>query len=260
MINISGKNLNFFKEQYWVAANFIGNYIGLSGKSNLRVLEVGSAEGGGLKYFAERGNTCYGLEYSPGRTEIARNLSQSDAVFFINGDITKPDSYQGQIDEQMDVVVCCDVIEHIDSSQQENALINMKNMLKNDGRLYISFPPKYSPFAGHQQVLPVWLRYIPFLFFLPDEWYAPLMRRFGVRGAIVENMLATKHSRISTKRFERLVFNSGLKIEKKDFYLIRPRFKYRWGISCVRHRFDPGIVREIFTLGAVYLLQPCEKY
>ncbi len=56
-----------------------------------------------------------------------------------------------------------------------------------------------------------------------------------------------------------MVYENGLRILKKDFFLIRPRFKYNYGIPYIGHRCDLPIVREIFNLGAVYLLQPCAK-
>ncbi|MFH1212579.1 MAG: class I SAM-dependent methyltransferase [Candidatus Neomarinimicrobiota bacterium] len=259
MTDIPASNINFHKEQYWAAANFIENYIGLSGQSNLRILEVGSAEGGGLKYFAEKGHSCYGLEYSPGRSEIAETLNQSGGIRFINGDITDLESYLDRLDAKMDLVLCCDVIEHIPSDKKELALRNMKYLLKDNGLLFISFPPKYSLFAGHQQVIPDWTRWLPYLFLLPDKLYSAFLGWRGVRSAIVAEMLATKHSRLSINQFEKMVYESDFRILKKDFYLIRPRFEYRYGIRRLRLRCDVKIIREILNLGAVYLLRPCEK-
>ncbi|HQM37178.1 MAG TPA: hypothetical protein PKV79_10100, partial [Candidatus Marinimicrobia bacterium] len=73
-------------------------------------------------------------------------------------------------------------------------------------------------------------------------------------------MLATKHSRLSIKQFEKMVYENGLEIIKKDYYLIRPRFKYHWGVPSLHHRLNVGIVREGLNLGAVYLLKPCVKF
>ncbi|HPC35212.1 MAG TPA: class I SAM-dependent methyltransferase [Candidatus Marinimicrobia bacterium] len=259
MTNISPRNLNFHKEQYWTAANFLNKYIGIPHLSGLRILEVGSAEGGALNYFANKNNQCYGLEYSRGRLEIARELNKSSGIVFIHGDITEASSYENQLREKMDLIICCDVIEHIANEKKAVALKNMQDLLQKDGRLYISFPPKYSPFAGHQQGLPSWLHRIPYLFLLPDKLYSAILKSRKIRAYIISNMLATKHSRLSINQFEKMVRENGFRILKKDFFLIRPRFKYHYGIPYLRHRCDLKIVREIFSLGAVYLLQPCEK-
>jgi len=257
--NISPRNLNFHKEQYWTAVNFLEKYISISPVSGLRILEVGSAEGGGLNYFATKNNQCYGLEYSRGRLEIARELNKSSKIIFIHGDITEASSYENQLQDKMDLIICGDVIEHIANEKKAAALQNMRDLLQKGGRIYISFPPKYSPFAGHQQGLPGWLHRIPYLFLLPDKFYSVILKSRGIRADIISNMLATKHSRLSIKRFEKMVYENGLRILKKDFFLIRPRFKYNYGIPYIGHRCDLPIVREIFNLGAVYLLQPSAK-
>jgi len=258
--DISPRSYNFFNEQSWLAAHFLNTYIEITNSSGLNILEVGSAEGGVLSYFAEKNNRCYGLEYSRGRVEIARELNQSPKTVFIHGDITDTDTYARQINDKMDVIICCDVIEHIVSEKRSRALQNMRELLKEDGRLYISFPPKYSPFAGHQQCLPNWLRAIPYLFLWPDNVYSAILKSGGIHDNVISSMLETKKSRISVHEFEKLVRANALRILKKDYFLIRPRFKFRYGLPCLRHRCDLSIIREVFNLGSVYLLQPCAKY
>ena len=62
-----------------------------------------------------------------------------------------------------------DVIEHV--FDQESAMKNIKELLKPEGKLFISFPPKYSPFAGHQQNSSRTLSKLPFLHLLPTLLY-----------------------------------------------------------------------------------------
>ena len=45
----------FFEEQYWYAKTFLKNYLPFNNFENLEILEIGSAEGGTLKFFNELG-------------------------------------------------------------------------------------------------------------------------------------------------------------------------------------------------------------
>ncbi len=254
MTDIPERSLGFHKEQHWLAANFLENYLELKERSGLRILEIGSAEGGVLNYLASKGHCCFGIEHSWSRYEMACKINQSVRIHFIHGDITEPKTYATQLNDLMDIIISCDVIEHIPADKKEAALLNMKNLLAINGLLFISFPPKYSPFAGHQQVVPSWAGRIPYLFLLPDGLYAAYLKRLKTSVQTVADLIATKHDRLSINQFEKLAQNLGLKILKKDFYLIRPAYEYRFGIRRLRHNCTNFILKEILTLGAVYLL------
>lgn len=251
---IPERSFDLYKEQYWLAVNFLEDYLGIRDCSAIRILEVGSAEGGVLNYFASRGHNCYGIEYSRSRYEQACNINQHAGIRFIHGDITKPETYIKQLKERIDLIICCDVIEHISDAQKKLALLNMKNLIGKNGRLFISFPPKYSPFAGHQQVVPSWAGRLPYLFLLPDELYKSYLKLLKTKSQVVSDLISTKHSRLSISKFEMMVKTLGFKIIKKEFYLIRPIFEYRYGISRLKYCYTNKLAKEIFTLGAVYLL------
>ena len=67
----------FFKEQYWYAKTFLKNYLPNVNYKNIKILEIGSAEGGCLKFFNKLGAKCYGIEISKGRNKYAKNRNSN---------------------------------------------------------------------------------------------------------------------------------------------------------------------------------------
>ena len=60
-------------------------------------------------------------------------------------------------------------LEHI--SNKETALSNMFSILRPGGKLFISYPPKYCAYAGHQQTVSNIFGKIPYIHLLPDFLY-----------------------------------------------------------------------------------------
>lgn len=255
MEKISQRYHNFHAEQYWYAKNFLEDFLNIGAQKGLKILEIGTAEGGLLKYFSEKNHICYGIEISKGRWEISLALNADGKIIFINGDITDSSTYDEFIKDKFDIIVCHDVIEHIPKDRKIMALRNMFNLLSESGRLYISFPPKYSPYAGHQQGAPRILAKIPYIYLLPDKIYRQYLSLIKVSENIIDQLCEIKDDRISITAFERLVSEADLKIKKSEFYVIRPGFEYRFKrMKKHQHKISNYILREIFTLGALYLL------
>ena len=76
---------------------------------------------------------------------------------------------KNEIIEKYDTIVIRDVIEHIED--KTTALANIFNLLKPGGKLFMSFPPKYCAYAGHQQTVPTLLGKLPYLHVLPNFIY-----------------------------------------------------------------------------------------
>jgi len=255
MTEVIERHLRSYHEQYWYARNVLEKFLGITNTKQISICEVGPAEGGALKYFNENGHHCYGIEYSEVRYDNSLKLNKNRDIHFLRGDITKPDSFQSQIDSFMDIVICRDVIEHIDTDQKYIALQNMSALLKPGGKMFVSFPPKYSPYAGHQQVAPKKLVKLPYLYLLPDRLYSWYLSRIGMRITSGQGLLDTKHKRISIRDFEKTIRDLGLGILKREFYLIRPCYESRFHLRRLKAPFSKNnVLREFFTLGALYCL------
>ncbi|MCG2716847.1 MAG: class I SAM-dependent methyltransferase, partial [Candidatus Marinimicrobia bacterium] len=196
---IGERYYSFHNEQYWYAGHFVEEFLNIQDHNSLRIFEIGAAEGGLIKYFSEKGHYCHGIEYSKSRYEFSKELNKDSNIKFIHGDITNKSTYADHLREQMNIVICRDVIEHIHPNKKIIALKNMAAVLNPGGKLFISFPPKYSPYAGHQQVAPKKLVKLPYLHLLPDRlyrWYLSMMR---MRVSSGQGLLNTKHKRLSIR-------------------------------------------------------------
>ena len=69
------------------------------------------------------------------------------------------------------------MIEHI--PEQELALNNIYDLLSIGGKLFMSFPPKFCAYAGHQQTIPKILGKLPYLYLLPNSIYVLYLKLIG---------------------------------------------------------------------------------
>lgn len=246
------RRIKFYTEQYWYASNFLSSYLKIDDWNNLNVLEVGSAEGGGLKYFFEKGANCWGIEISKGRNDFAKEYINEKEINFIEGDICDS-SFVNKL-PQMDVILIRDVIEHI--PDKLSALKSIKSLLKENGVIFLSYPPKYSPYAGHQQNIKKKIGSLPFIHLLPQNIYKIFLKAAEQTDQKILEFFQTKRDMISIKKIEKYFKQTKLAIEKKDYYFIRPCFEKRfgWKPKKIFLRHIP-IVKEIFTLGALYQLK-----
>jgi len=254
MKNISARNLRSYHEQFWYAENVLTDFLELSHSKQLLICEVGPAEGGALKYFAQKGHHCFGIEFSANRYKNSLILNSGLDIIFIQGDITNSDTYLKNMPEKMDVVICRDVIEHIDRNKKSAALQNMVNLLKPDGKLFISFPPKYSPYAGHQQTAPSFLSKLPFIYSLPDSIYSRYLSLCKTPEAKIAGLLRVKSNRLSIHQFEILVRQLKLTFLKRRFYIVRPAHENRYKLKRLIQPFNSRFLREWLSTGALYCL------
>ncbi|MCJ7813661.1 class I SAM-dependent methyltransferase [bacterium] len=245
------RRVQFFNEQYWYASAFLKNYLPFHDYRNLNLLEMGSAEGGCLKFFNEEGSNCYGIEIAKNRVAFSRIHNRKN-LHLLLGDICDDVLYR-QL-PKMDMIILRDVIEHI--HQKELALKNIKMILKKEGIVFISFPPKYSPYAGHQQNIKNVIGRLPFIHLFPEFVYSKILELIRVKPFQINRLLEAKRNTISIRNMERLFIQKGFEVLKKDLYLIRPCFEKRFGIKPKKIFLNRcPLLREFFTLGALYLLK-----
>ena len=255
---ISKRCIRCYNEQYWYAENFLFDYLGDQNMKGKDVLEIGCAEAGLLRYYKNIGADCSGLELSDVRFNNAILLNDKNQLHLFQANICEPKSYQNELVKQYDLIVIRDVIEHI--KDKETALKNMYNILKPGGKLFISYPPKFCPYAGHQQTIPNILGKLPYIYLLPNYLYIKYLRLIGCKAKKIEYLIDTKKTRISNKRMLELICKIGFKLKNKSNWFIRPAYSFRFNLPSFKNPFAfIPILDEILCNGMLLTLKRPES-
>jgi SAM-dependent methyltransferase len=196
------------------------------------VFEVGTAEGGVLLPFINRGCFCVGVDLAQQRIELAKEFLASEVaahkVEFLYKNIYDED-FLSRFKGFFDVIILKDVIEHV--YEQEKFIPYLKNFLKPGGQIFFGFPPWYMPFGGHQQICRTKLAsMLPYYHILPRLLYKAILKMAGEEDNLVKDLFEIKDTQITIERFERIIKKSGLKVLHKTHYLINPIYKYKFGL------------------------------
>jgi hypothetical protein len=130
----------------------------------------------------------------------------------------------------------------------------MRVLLKPEGRIYITFPPRFSPFGGHHQNGKTLLKKIPYLHLLPPKVIRLLGRKTGEHPHIIENAIGNYGIGLSIRRFESLCRSHGFMMEVKELFLFRPVYQTRMGLK-PRRLPDLPLIREFLVFGCECLLK-----
>jgi SAM-dependent methyltransferase len=194
------------------------------------ILDVGCGDGGATREFARTAGRCVGLDIGD------FPWTDDGEVEFRKADILD-ESVAASLEGQFDLVLLRDVIEHI--PDKEKMVRHLQAALRGGGFVFVTFPPYYSAFGGHQQVELTGsrLRYLPYMH------AHPRLRHIA-------------RTRMTVGGFERLARNSGFAIRARRLYALRPSFELRYGIPTLGFAF-PWLsgVREVLCTGAYYLLE-----
>lgn len=255
---ISKRCMRCFGEQEWYGKNFLFPYLEEKNLKGKKVLEIGCAEAGLLKFFMNEGATCYGVELSDIRFQNAMLLNKDTSIKILQANICKPETYENKIDVKFDFIVIRDVIEHI--LERDSALENIFQLLKPKGRVFMSYPPKYCAYAGHQQTIPTRLGKLPYLHLLPNFFYIRYLKLIKCSDKKIQYLLDTKKTRISINEMRRNVISIGYKIIKESNWFIRPAYSYRFGLPKIKNPFRwIPIFEEVFCNGILFLLERPDK-
>jgi len=154
------------------------------------VLDTGCETGRNSVLLAEKGAKVTGLDVEPRTLKVAASRCKEHSVScdFKQGSVVKtPFS-----DEQFDLVIFQNVLEHLPGSEQLMALREMMRVLKKDGVLFIQTPNKWSPYDIHTSRL-------PFVHWLPRK---------------VSGLL--EHAGIQPPKEDLLSYNTIIKILRTD--------------------------------------------
>ncbi len=214
-----------------------------------KVLEIGCAEGGLLEIMEVNGNYAVGIELSEERAAIAKEINPKLKV--IVGDVTDPNLPQ-KLNAKFDLIIMREVIEHV--MDKTAAFDNLNALLNDNGYLFISFPPKRSPFAGHQQIGKSILKAIPYLHVLPKSFLKALAKVFGEKDGYINEIKLHFSTGCTINEFEKQSRRIGLKVIKKEFFLFRPIYALRFGLPTIKLPNIP-LLREYISFGCECLLQ-----
>jgi SAM-dependent methyltransferase len=265
---ISANERYYFGYQYGLGAQHIVPY--LLGKgvtfADKNLCEIGCGEGGVLAALANQGAAyALGIDirqeaidraeiifrtlFSPSKDgEATKSMKWDFGIHDVTNQPTPPEWRK-----QFDFATLRDVIEHLDDT--EGSLRHVMEFLRPGAYLYIVFPPYYSPFGGHQHLLKNRPGKLPFLQFLPDAFFKPLIK--SGRAGDIEEVMRLRKIRLTIGKFRQAVKNVGLEIVDEELYFLRPVFKLKFGLPTIKinmFRRMPGI-REIAALEAGYLLR-----
>ena len=242
-----------YYEQQWYGENFLFEYIGDTSVKGKNILEIGCAEAGLMKFYNNKGANCSGIELSDIRFKNATLLNQDKTINLFQADICDPKTFTDNINHEYDLIIMRDVIEHI--PKQELALRNIYSLLKPGGKLFISFPPKYCAYAGHQQTIPNIFGKLPYLHLLPNRFYLFYLKLIGCPEKKIKYLLDTKKTRISIRKMKKFIKKVGYNINKQSNWFIRPAYSFRFGLPKIKNPFFwLPVFDEIFCNGVLFLL------
>lgn len=251
---------NYWGYQYKLGTEFIIPLLQswLNSIKLQKVLDIGCAEGGLVCAFKETGAFCTGLEVSLGRLRWAKQLAAERQIKI---DFIAADFLYSPIKlntPHFDLIILCDVIEHL--PQKSKSMEKLVSLMSKDTYLLLTFPPFYSPFGGHQQMLQSALRRIPYFHILPEFiWW--VIRRYILKrdpnADFLHEMENLRRHRISISLIKRLCKRNGLEIVGEKYYISRPSYKLRfgWPIISAGLLAKIPIINEMFVTGVTILLK-----
>ncbi len=226
----------------------------------MRVLEIGCGEGGVLKAFYEKGCFCVGVDLDQLRIDLAL-IFLKDEIAEGRMEIMNQNVYDKEFlskyGASFDLIILKDVIEHIHG--QEDFIPFMKQMLKEKGQIFFGFPPWYMPFGGHQQIAQKkWTSKLPYYHLLPRPVYRWLLKSAGESEHNVTALLEVKDTGISIERFERICRRAGYSIVNRQWFLINPIYRFKFGLKPRKQYWLLGAIpffRNFVTTCAYYTIQ-----
>ncbi len=216
---------------------------------NMKILEIGCAEGGLLHVLHELKIEAAGLELEIGRVDIA--IKKNPVLSIIVGDITDKNVFE-LFENKFDLIIMRDTIEHI--PDREATFFNISKLLNKKGYLYITFPPRFSGFAGHQQNGRTILRIIPYLHLLPDVLIRLLGNILNEKQKVINSVILNYKEGLTISSFEKFYRRHQFKAVVRDLFIFRPIYKLRFKVTPKRIP-NIRILREFLAFGCEYLLQ-----
>lgn len=257
IIDVSEHDRKYWQYEYDVVAKYLIPLIIKWGifKNGSKLLDVGCGDGGGVSAFYDAGFSCKGFDIESRRVQLANYLKGGRNFEMVVGNIYQ-ESFP-YFNEKFDLIVLHDVIEHLE--EKAKVLIKLKNCLSENGRILITFPPYYSAYGAHQQLLNKKILKLPFIHLLP--FYKSLLKSSkNENTSFVIEIIKLINMKMGIHQFEKIVSTCNLQIEKSKKYIIGPNH-IRFGLKPISIGIFGNIpyLNELIINGVVYLLKKKEK-
>ncbi len=192
-----------------------------------RVLEIGMGNGGIIHAFADADANVAGVELDRQRVENNRQFFTKDFPI-IFGDFCTEDILQEIGTGQWDLILVRDVLEHL--LDKEVAMRNLKRLLAPGGAVFFDFPPWYFAFGGHQQAMQTFLRYVPFLHWLPRRQYSRFILWSEMdRPKVYQGLMETYDAQITLRQFHKLLKRHDMILDKHKLFMLNPSYRVKFG-------------------------------
>lgn len=203
-------------------------------RDGVRVLDVGCGDGGASVALAEAGAQVEGFDLEARRVTMGAERAKARGLDLKLGvaDVTDPTTL-GDYAGPYDLILFRDVLEHI--PDVDAALTQSRERLAPGGSIVVIYPPYWSPFGGHQQILHPpkklgvpWAR-LPFVHWLGLGAWRTLAR--GPAGDDPEwpEIETIRRASLTIGGLRRRAARHGLRVVHARRYLLRPTFRLRYG-------------------------------
>lgn len=189
----------------------LSKFTELKGKT---FLDFGCGEGGMAIYFARLGVRVFAAEITPAQLERVRLRAQEKGVQLTTWLINENGQIPELQDEQFDVILCHDVIEHC--PEPKLSLREMKRLLKRKGLIYLTTPNRLGLawiFSDPHYLLPL-------VSLLPQFLNDPLVRKFRkMKNDVVHLFTPLGLSRLFRKTGLKIIYSYPDEVKEK---ILRP--------------------------------------
>jgi len=216
----------------------------------LKVIDIGCGAGGSSEVFCEAGALVTGLDIDIERIDAAKSRAKERGqdIDYRVCDVHNPPS---DLSNKFDLALVRDVIEHV--AEPREFLSQISGLIKESGCIFISFPPYYSAFGGHQHHPESVTRFIPWCHLIPERYFYKLLP--DIPAYRKELKLLNK---MTISKIKKIIVENKLNLIREDYYLIRPSLNFKHNLPEIRDPFFRYIplVRELLFTGAFYLVKP----
>lgn len=237
---------------------YIERFVSVS--EGFRVLEIGCGEGGNLLPFAELGCVVTGMDLAEKKIENARAFfeERGQSGSFFRDNVINSTLYLEQ--NQFDLILVHDVIEHIEPEDKMVFFSQLKLYLKKGGAVFWGFPAWQMPYGGHQQTCGKgFCSKIPFVHLMPMGLYKAYLRLFGVNDSHINELASIKRSKMTTESFEALCAEEGYRVIDRTLWFINPHYKAKFGLTPIKlSRFLSRVprLRNFLSTSCFYFTVP----
>lgn len=233
---------------------YLKEYLPFTIEGSSKILEVGCGLGGNLAPFARMGCSVSGVDIDSLSIDWVKKLFPK---YGLNGVFTCCDIHDYKDEDSYQLIMLHDAIEHI--QEKKKLMLRLRELLDDEGILYIAFPAWRMPFGGHQQVARTkFVSRCPFIHLLPRCMFVWLLRKLGEPEFVINDFLSVKSTRMTIQAFQKLCDETGFEMVNRRLYFINPHYEKKFGLK-PRKLWKPiaclPYIRDFFSTSCHYLIR-----